>query len=181
VVCRRWVDLAPGRLQPALYHAARSLDQAQAADQVRAGTEAARAAADRALATVVAELGSSHNRVVMSCVLVGALRIPASLPDVLASHALLHAAEGALFREAVMSASEMLGLKVTPIPERELWHLAEAHLGFPPPALEARLRALGQAVGPPWGKDQKLAALAAWIGLATAERRISLPAPAAGC
>jgi hypothetical protein len=32
--------------------------------------------------------------------------------------------------------------------------------------LEARLKAMGQAAGPPWSEDHRLAALAAWIGIA---------------
>jgi hypothetical protein len=43
---------------------------------------------------------------------------------------------------------------------------ASKSLGVHAVALEARLKTLGQIAGPPWSEDQRLATLAAWIGIA---------------
>lgn len=171
VVCRRRLDLAPGRLRPDLYHAARALDLDQAAGLVRAGTEAAAAAAERAVRDVVSELAAAGARAPVSAVLTGTVRMPTALQAILASHALLHAAEGALFREALMAASEASGMRVSAIPEREVRRLAGTALELAPEVLDERLGAMGRAAGPPWRQDEKLAALAAWTALAGEEFR----------
>lgn len=91
------------------------------------------------------------------------------LPDlqkVLASHALIHAAEGDHFRDALAEAAEARGLRVVRIGRKELPARAEAALGIPGPELKARIASLGKGLGAPWGQDQKLAALAAWTALA---------------
>jgi hypothetical protein len=53
------------------------------------------------------------------------------------------------------------------VPEKELEPYAEKMLKAPWNALTNRLVALGKSVGPPWGKDQKDAALAAMIASRT--------------
>lgn len=67
------------------------------------------------------------------------------LQTVLASHPQLHTAEGCLYRDVLRDAC--------PIP---------VHL-VPPASLDASK--VGKLASPPWGKDQKLAALAAWTVL----------------
>jgi len=42
---------------------------------------------------------------------------------------------------------------------------AEAALGTPASSLASTMATLGKSVGPPWGKDQKDAALAALVAL----------------
>jgi hypothetical protein len=80
-----------------------------------------------------------------------------SLPDILASHALIHTAEGEFFRQAVRQACERLGIGVTGIRERELGEDS---------ALRLEIANLGKIVGPPWTQDQKMATLAAMMVLA---------------
>jgi hypothetical protein len=77
-----------------------------------------------------------------------------SLPDVLASHALIHTAEGEFFRHAVRQACGSLGISVTGIREREIGEGS---------ALQQEIANLGKIVGPPWTQDQKMAALAAMM------------------
>jgi hypothetical protein len=47
------------------------------------------------------------------------------------------------------------------VPEKKLSELAEANLEISPDAIAA----LGKSIGPPWGKDQKTAAMAAIVAL----------------
>jgi hypothetical protein len=79
------------------------------------------------------------------------------------SHARIHAAEGALFRAALAGASRALGVPVVEVRARDLAARAAALLGVSVEELADRLAALGRDAGPPWGKDQKEALLAALV------------------
>ena len=78
--------------------------------------------------------------------------IPGDLDRVLGSHALLHAAEGALYEQAVLGAAAAAG--------RVAW-LVDRRTLRPTDEVEA----LRGRIGPPWQKDHKLAAMAALIAL----------------
>jgi len=96
----------------------------------------------------------------------GARRSAAPLEAVLASHALIHAADGNHFRSALAQACATHGLAVTRVPQRTLLARAAAELGKSPAQLRATVSALGRGCGAPWGADQKSAALLAWLLLA---------------
>jgi hypothetical protein len=82
---------------------------------------------------------------------VGKVRnVPDDLARILASHSLLHAAEGALYEEVLIDAAAKAGLPAVLVEERTI---------DIPHALEVA----GKALGPPWQKDHKLAAAAALI------------------
>jgi len=89
-----------------------------------------------------------------------------SLPSILASHALIHAADGDHFRNALFVAAEQCRLQVCRISARTL----EAHAGTclrrPVEQILETVNKLGLGKGPPWGADQKKAALLAWTLLA---------------
>jgi hypothetical protein len=53
--------------------------------------------------------------------------------------------------------------------EKEIWERAEADLDIPIAELQRLVNAIGKTLGPPWTKDQKLAALSGWIVLARSE------------
>jgi hypothetical protein len=55
------------------------------------------------------------------------------------------------------------------VPHKTLLERASQALGQPGPRLQAAVQDLKKAVGPPWGADQKAAALVAWMLLATGE------------
>ena len=77
----------------------------------------------------------------------------------------MHQAEGVLFRAALVCAVKECGVKVVEVPEKTLTAYAEQSLGATSADLSKRIAALGKLAGPPWGKDQKDAALAAMIAL----------------
>jgi hypothetical protein len=89
--------------------------------------------------------------------------------EILAVHFRMHRAEGALFRDALVRATEQCGLSLVPIPEKLLAKHAEQTLAIPISELAKEIAALGKAVGPPWGKDQKDAALAALVAVTDRE------------
>jgi hypothetical protein len=89
------------------------------------------------------------------------------LEKILASHALIHTADGELFREALLHASARYGLQDFTIKEKELLDRAGQVFRAKPNELMRRVTELGRSLGAPWSQDEKLATLAAWLGLAT--------------
>jgi hypothetical protein len=90
-------------------------------------------------------------------------RVGATLEATLASHALIHTADGNHFRDALGHGCEALGLPVTRVTHKDLTARASVTLGKSPQALAATLATLGRGLGAPWGADQKAAALLAWL------------------
>jgi hypothetical protein len=93
---------------------------------------------------------------------------PKALPPIekiLKSHALVHAAEGELYRRVFVEAGAALGKRPTRVPADQLAKRVAAGLEVTAAKLEARLAALGKASGKPWAADQKQAALVAWLTL----------------
>jgi hypothetical protein len=80
------------------------------------------------------------------------------------SHTGCHAAEGELFRHALLRALETAGLAFSMTPEGEIEDQAFSMLG---PGISQRLAALGASIGPPWTQREKSAALVAWLALRT--------------
>lgn len=155
-----------GRVRRNVYHAARALEPAAAADLVEA---AERIAAEQAAAALERTFrqATDEGAVVRSCaVVVGTSAGEARLETILASHALVHAAEGRLYQGALLQSAESRGLDTIAIPKRSIWEQGEAALGVARDELQHWIDQLRREVGPPWAQDQKLAALAAWIALA---------------
>jgi hypothetical protein len=85
-----------------------------------------------------------------------------SLPSILASHALIHAADGDHFRNALSVAAEQCRLQVSRISAKGLEVHAGKCLRRPADQILETVNKLGLGNGPPWGADQKKAALLAW-------------------
>jgi hypothetical protein len=67
----------------------------------------------------------------------------ATLAAILASHALIHTADGNHFRDALAHGCQAMGLRVARIPQRELVAHAAAALGKPPDQLAATVTVAG--------------------------------------
>jgi hypothetical protein len=168
VLARERLELADPQLlgskQP--YHAIEPLPLAAAQAQLAIfRTSAARlaAAAIRALAQVARAAGVEART---AGIIDSAGRSGATLAAILASHALIHTADGNHFREALAAGCAAQGLPVIRIRQRDLAAAAAAELGRSPEELRTRVAQLGRDVGSPWGADQKGAALIAWLLLA---------------
>lgn len=168
-VCdRRRIELVePGDVdwakQP--YHAAEELPPEKARRLVARGVAAAHRVAAREI-RALAKRSSNAGHEIVAC----AVLAPAPMPDwttaqILAVHMRMHKAEGVLFPAALTNAATACNLNVFAIPEKDLNARAEESLGIPFDVAMKQVVVLGQSVGPPWGKDQKLAALAAMIVL----------------
>ena len=172
VLARNRYELSEGDLPRAVYHAARQLDLENAGRLVRQVGLVARSAAESQLRRTVAELEAGGYEVVGTAV-AARRELPAHLSEILGSHPLVHTAEGQLYRDALAEATKLLGLPLTRFVQQELFEEASVHIGTSDASLQAQLTGLGRALGPPWQRDQKEAAAAAWLALAGSERRRS--------
>jgi hypothetical protein len=149
---RREFGLTRPGLEVQPYHAAAGLDLAAAAQligQVGRGAEEAAAAGLRSVADVLP--GGARTEV---AVVVKEVSVPDRLPDILRSHAWMHAAEGVLYRQAVLAAAEECGWRPRAVEQSSL------------PAAAPALAMLGRAAGRPWRQIEKDAARAALVILA---------------
>jgi hypothetical protein len=173
VVLRKMLVIADpaisGSKQP--YHAAEKLDLKKAEILVRRCTASTRALARREVRGIVAELRGKGLQPGRACILLSAGREVGPLAAILASHAMIHTAEGQFFREALRRACRRYRLKVAGVKEREIVAHAAAALRLQAKTLRRRAAQMGRALGPPWRQDEKLAALAAWLMLAPAARK----------
>jgi hypothetical protein len=94
-----------------------------------------------------------------------------SVEEILAVHPRMHRAEGVLFRDALLGAAKACGLRQVAVPHKQVLPHAESRLRTRGGRLEKQIAILGKSVGPPWGKDQKDAALAALVALRAGGRR----------
>jgi len=144
----------PGSKQP--YHAAAGLPFSEAEALVSRAFESSRALALEGVQAAVKSLQSHGHEVAAYAVLLGSGKPLPELGRILASHALIHTAEGEMFRDVLAWAAEEFGLPVNGVREKEL-----------DAASLKRVDSLGKLLGPPWTQDQKHATVAALIALAS--------------
>ena len=166
---RRRIELADpaieGSKQP--YHEAEGKKPKEAERIVGRCIDSSRRLAREALWTVLVELRQRQHDVVGCGLLLASGRpLPGNLHAILASHAFIHAAEGEMFRDVLVRASEHFSLPVTGVREREVLARAADATGRPASELQSRVAEMGRALGPPWRQDEKLATLVAWVALA---------------
>ncbi len=165
VVAKRRLDLASTFDEGAVYHKGRELPLARAEVLIRSSEERFERLAREALAALATELRAAGYEPVASALVGGARPLP-PLASILKSHALVHAAEGELYRRVLLRASEGCGIPARLLPADGLLSAAALALPVSPRVLAARLAAIGKASGRPWASDQKQSALAAWVALA---------------
>lgn len=90
-----------------------------------------------------------------------------NLAAIASPHIRAHAAEGVLFRHALEIGAECNDLPWMSFAERGFEEVASSRLGLFLAAMRSRLAEIGRAFGSPWRKDQKAAAIAAWVALAS--------------
>ncbi|MGZ3408322.1 MAG: hypothetical protein ACXVAN_17855 [Polyangia bacterium] len=156
---------------PYVYHAAAQLSLPAAERLVRASEAQARAHATAAIAAALRTLAERGFAVVASGVIGGNRALTSPLEAILRAHALIHAAEGELYRQAIAGASEACGVPVTIVPARELWPRATRQLRVTEERLRARLAEAGRGAGRPWAQDQKESLLVALLALGAAAIR----------
>ena len=152
------------------YHAAEGLAAADAEAVVTRAIAAAHARAEDAMTRLLAERRAQGDEVVACGVLLGSGMPGWSVAEILAVHMRMHKAEGELFRDALAKGAERAGLPCIGVRDKEVEAVAGKVLSLPAAELSRRLGEAGRRAGPPWARDQKEAALAAWIALRRAAR-----------
>lgn len=168
VVAKRRVELAATFDVGAVYHVGQGLPLEEAEAFVRSSEQTFHAAASAGIAALAAELRGLGLEPIASAVLAGGAKPLPPLEAILRSHALVHAAEGELYRRVLARASASCSIPATLVPAKDLPARAARAAGLPERRLAAKLAEIGKASGKPWARDQKDAALAAWIALAEA-------------
>ena len=148
------------------YHTAEKMPRPDGAKFIRSVQTEAKRLASSALRSVQAELAEGAFKLACGALLLASGRTLPALEQILASHALIHTADGELFRDSLRAACARCHLPVQGIREKELFAAASKTLGMQEATLKRRVTAFGKALGPPWSQDEKFAALAAWLTLA---------------
>ena len=165
VIDRRRIELAHEEWAKQPYHAAEGLKSEAARDLVERGVEAARRMAAREIEAAIARERERGHEVAACGVLVGEPMPDWTVHEILAVHFRMHKAEGELFRDALVRAAKACRLKLIAIPEKLLSTHAQRVVRTSENSLVTTIAQLGKPLGPPWGRDQKDAALAALVAL----------------
>ena len=134
VLLRERIEMAsphePTARQP--YHNVAGLPTSEAAKRLAAYEASASMMAQRAFTTIAGRLADGGQELRWVSILESAGRKGSSLAATLASHALIHTADGDHFRTALAAAAEKCGLSVHRVAARTLETEAAAALGRPP-------------------------------------------------
>ena len=155
---------SPGGVQP--YHAARVMDLPKAEEFIKGVISAIDRSAALSLRSFVDTInGQGHITACCGIVLASGRALPA-LEATLRSHAMVHTAEGELYRVAIARAVKALNLRCIRVPERDLYQVAAKYLNISELKLKTCITEMGRAIGSPWSADEKCATLVAWLSLA---------------
>jgi hypothetical protein len=149
------------------YHTARRLPLEEGRTFVSCSRTEARRLAFRAIGSLQTNLAAQGYKLNFCGLLVASGRPLPRLPKILASHSLIHTADGELFREALLHASSRCGLDSMKVKEKELLSSASQVLHLEAGELQSRVREIGRPFGSPWSQDEKFASLVAWLALAS--------------
>jgi len=173
VLDRRRVDLVEEAWAKQPYHAAEDAASNEARKIVKRGIDSARRIAIRQMRAAVKRARDEGHEVVSCGLVVGEPMPEWTVDEILAVHFRMHKAEGVLFRDVLARAAGACDLALVEIPEKSLLASAITTLAVPAASLSKRIAALGKSVGPPWGKDQKDAAIAAMMALEQSVRTVA--------
>ena len=154
----------PGVAQP--YHYVEEMELAAAERHLTQCAIDSKRLAREALDHISARLLQRGYTLAGTAILLSSARPLPDLDEILASHALIHTAEGEFFRQAFRHAFENLEVPVIGIRERELDERSQQAFGKLAAHVRKNIDGMGRIIGPPWTQDEKTAALAAVIVLA---------------
>src|SRR2546427_12034413 len=152
------------------YHTAEKMLLGQAREFIERVRDEARRLTHRAVHGLQSDLQKQGIALKRCGLLLASGRPLPGLEKILASHALIHTADGELFREAILHANSRCGLREFTIKEKELLDRAGQVLCAKPNALMRRVTELGRVFGAPWSQDEKFATLTAWLTLAATSK-----------
>jgi hypothetical protein len=147
------------------YHTAEKMELGEAEEFVAGVRVEAEELTCAALRALKLELKKLHWQLDGGCLLLASGRALPEFAKILASHALIHTADGELFRAAIRAACARCGVRVLTIRERELLERCAEKFSLKPKDALRRATELGRELGAPWTQDEKFATLAAWLAL----------------
>jgi hypothetical protein len=156
------------------YHTAEKMPIEKAGAFISRVESEAKRLAEETIRSVETNLRKQGYKLTHFGLLLASARPLPNLEKVLSSHALIHTADGELFRTALAYAGERSGISAFTIKENDLMPIACKTLGMKSDNLLRRLRAMGKPFGAPWSQDEKFAALAAWLALCKSTNRTSV-------
>lgn len=165
VLDRRRIELIDPSLIRFAYHAVQDAPLKQAAKSITEIEASALACATSEIKTLVESLKADGHVVRGVGMAAKTAKLPDALEKILSSHALLHAAEGDLYREALAEAAASSGFPVARFPPKEIYGDAAAQLGTSEATLRELLTRTGKTIGRPWTADHREAVLAALLAL----------------
>ena len=148
-ILKRRIDMARDFKTGAVFHVAQEMPVETARTLVRSSEAKFESIARDAIRALLDELGAAGFEVVASGIIAGSPKPLPPLESILRSHALVHAAEGDLYRRMIARACEACAIPVRMVPASAIG----AHA--------SQIAAIGKASGRPWAADQKESALAA--------------------
>ncbi|MGB8524092.1 MAG: hypothetical protein WCD43_14090 [Candidatus Acidiferrales bacterium] len=149
------------------YHTAKRMSPDEGRAFVARVQAKARQLAYRAIRDLHDSLQAQGYRLIRCGLVLASGRPLPRLAQILASHALIHTADGELFRGALLHASARCDFESVTVKEKELLSEASRVLRLKPDDLTRRIADLGREIGPPWSQDERFASLVAWIALAS--------------
>ena len=172
VLCRKRIELVKTFTyefrQP--YHTAKNMPLKQATKFVADVRMEAKRLAIAGITGIAKDLTTGDFKLTTCTLLEAAGRPLPPLEKILSSHAMIHTADGELFRDSIVNASQSRALAMVKWKEREILKQGAAKLRLGTEELQRRLRELGRSFGAPWSQDEKLSTLAAWLCLAAAKK-----------
>ena len=160
------------------YHTAAKMEREDAGKFVDQVKEEAESMAHHGILKVQDELSGLGYRIDRGALLLASGRPLPELDKILLSHALIHTADGELFRDAVRAGTSRCSLRLACIREKDLLKECTDTFSRRSASVLKQVTEIGKGIGAPWSQDEKFAALAAWLSLAgakTARRDRSAP------
>ena len=157
-----WDPAIPESHQP--WHADFELPPDESARIVPMALKAVERVALSTLRDLVDEVRTAHGAIVGIALVAGSSTDPESIHN---PHMRAHAREGQLFPQSLANAAKTLRIPAVAMVESDVFTSAAAKLGKSPDAIKLAVTELGRNVGKPWSAEEKAAAAAAWIMLAS--------------
>src|SRR6267378_1766168 len=154
------------------YHTAEKMLLGQAREFIARMQAEARRLAYRAVRELASRAQEQGAKLTRCGLLLASGRPLPGLDKILASHALIHTADGELFREAILHASSRCGLRNFRVKDKELLDRIAQVFRAKPKELMRCVTELGRSFGAPWSQDEKFATFTAWLALASASKNV---------
>ena len=134
------------------------------------GLQRQRRSTRRATSEIEGALAAVGHRIAFVAILVSRGRPAATFEQAIGSHTQIHIEEGIAVRESLRLALTRSGNPVENLDQKTIWSTASEELGRPAEDLLAQLSALRPDNEGSWRKEEKTAALAAWVAWSRGSR-----------